>query len=53
MKAVIYCRHSPQRNGENSMSCDTQEAYCEEYAAKKGWEIGAIYRDEEWSGADE
>ncbi|MHC4635794.1 MAG: recombinase family protein [Planctomycetota bacterium] len=53
MKAIIYTRFSPQRNADKSESCEVQAAYCEEYAARKGWEVGGIYRDKDVSGKDE
>lgn len=53
MKAIIYTRHSPQRNGKESESCEVQAAYCEELAAKKKWKVGGIYEDREKSGSDE
>jgi site-specific DNA recombinase len=52
MKAIIYTRYSPQRNSKESESCEVQAAYCEEYAAKKKWEVGGIYEDRERSGKD-
>jgi site-specific DNA recombinase len=51
MKAIIYTRYSPQRNGNEKESCEVQAAYCEEYAAKKGWEVdGEPFEDREKSG---
>ena len=53
MKAIIYTRFSPQRNGSESASCEVQEAYCEELAAKKEWKVDGIFEDREKSGGDE
>ena len=53
MKAIIYTRHSPQRHGDKSESCEVQAAYCEEHAAKKGWTVAGAYEDKNRSGADE
>ena len=48
---IIYCRHSPQRGGDESASCEVQEAHCEQHAYKQGWEVRGCYRDPEQSGA--
>lgn len=50
---VIYTRFSPRRNAEESESCEVQQAYCEQHAAQKGYEIRAIIHDPDVSGADE
>lgn len=53
MKAIIYTRYSPQRHENKKESCEVQAAYCEEYAAKQGWEVGGVYEDRARSGKDE
>ena len=51
--AIIYTRYSPQRNGENSASCEIQEAYCEQHAAQSGYRIGGVFADAMVSGKEE
>lgn len=52
MKAIIYTRYSPQRNGKDSESCEVQAAYCEDHAAREGWEVADTLEDREKSGGD-
>ena len=51
--AVIYTRFSPRPNGGQSESCETQLAYCEQYAHKRGYQVAGHYDDKNVSGADE
>lgn len=53
MKAIIYTRYSPQRDGEDKESCEVQEAYCRKLAESKGYEVVGVFADPEASGADE
>lgn len=53
MRAIIYTRFSPRRNADESESCEIQEAYCEELAHKKGYQVAAAYSDKAVSGTDE
>lgn len=53
MNCVIYTRFSPRRNADESESCETQHAYCEQLAHKKGYKILASYADKAVSGAEE
>lgn len=50
-RCIIYTRFSPRKNAENCESCEIQKAYCEQYAAQKGWEVVAVYSDEAVSGS--
>jgi DNA invertase Pin-like site-specific DNA recombinase len=50
---VIYSRFSPRRNADKSESCEVQEAYCEEFAAKNGLHVVATMQDKALSGDDE
>ena len=47
---VVYTRFSPRRNAEESVSCETQEDQCYEYARDRGWDIHSMHRDEAVSG---
>ncbi len=51
-KAIIYTRYSPQRNSEDSESCETQEAYCRAFCERTGHEVMAVHEDRERSGND-
>jgi len=53
IRAVVYTRFSPRRNSDDSESCQTQLAYCEQYAHKKGFEIIEHFEDKAVSGKDE
>lgn len=53
IKAVIYTRFSPRRNAGDSESCETQKAYCEQYAHNKGYEIVKVFDDPAVSGKEE
>jgi site-specific DNA recombinase len=44
MRVAVYCRVSSAGQEDNS-SLATQEASCRAYAAERGWEVVAIYRD--------
>ena len=52
-KAVIYCRFSPRADADTSTSNEKQLELCREYAAKRDYEVVAVYRDDAASGADE
>jgi len=52
-KVVIYTRFSPRKNADTSESCETQLAYCEQFAHDKGWEIVDKYHDKAVSGKEE
>lgn len=52
-RAIIYTRFSPQRHAEESASCETQYAYCEQYCHQKGYEIAGSKEDRAASGSDE
>lgn len=49
MKTVIYARYSTDR--QDSRSIDDQVRRCREFAAARGWTVGAVYRDAAQSGA--
>jgi site-specific DNA recombinase len=47
--AIIYCRYSPRpTDGEQTLI--TQEAYCREFCAARGWQIVGVECDEQASG---
>ena len=52
-KAIIYTRFSPRPNAAESLSCETQLAYCEQQAHNKGYEIAGVFNDRDVSGAEE
>ncbi len=52
-RVIVYTRYSPRRNAEESQSCETQLAYCEQWAFKNGLPVAGRYRDEAVSGSDE
>ena len=52
-RAIIYTRFSPRRNADQSESCEVQRSYCEQYAAKAGMVVDAVFDDPDVSGADE
>lgn len=52
-RAIIYTRFSPRKNAEECESCETQQAYCEQQAHNKKYEIGLVIKDADVSGADE
>lgn len=45
MKCVIYCRVSSEDQVRGT-SLETQEAVCRQYAAREGWPVVTLYRDE-------
>lgn len=49
-QAVIYTRFSPRRHADDCQSCDTQEELCRAHAAKQGWGLRSVHRDEAVSG---
>lgn len=52
---AIYCRLSREdagRQGDESESIQNQRLMLTEYAAAQGWEIGGVFCDEDYSGAD-
>jgi len=52
-RAIIYTRFSPRRNADKCESCESQQAFCEQHAAKKGYELGPQFHDPDVSGKDE
>mgnify|MGYP003313179961 CR=1 FL=1 len=50
-RCIIYTRFSPRRNSENCESCEVQRAYCEQFAAQKGWDVVSVFSDEAVSGS--
>ena len=50
-KAIIYCRFSPRRNGDDCESIEHQLEQCRRYCRKKGYEIVAEFDDPMTSGA--
>lgn len=50
--AVVYTRFSPRPDAAFSESCEYQLAKCEEFAARKGLVIRAVFNDPDRSGAD-
>ena len=55
-RAAIYCRLSVEdgeKEGAESESIQNQKSLLLEYAKKQGWEIAAVYADEDWSGLRE
>lgn len=51
-QAVIYTRFSPRRNAGECESCDTQESICRDFAARQGWPVRSVHRDEAVSGSE-
>jgi len=45
MKAAIYCRVSTTMQEEEGSSLATQEERCRAYAAERGWQVVAVYRE--------
>lgn len=52
MKAIIYTRFSPRKNADESESCETQRAICEQYCNEHGHEVVACFDDRALSGSD-
>lgn len=54
MKCAVYCRLSREdaEGTRESESIQNQRALLLEYAARQGWEVHAVYCDEDYSGAD-
>ncbi|WP_308752590.1 recombinase family protein [uncultured Anaerotruncus sp.] len=54
MTCAIYCRLSREdaEKVQESESIQNQKAMLAAYAASQGWEVGAVYCDEDYSGAD-
>ncbi len=54
MTCAIYCRLSREdaEKIRESESIQNQKAMLADYAASQGWEVGAVYCDEDYSGAD-
>lgn len=54
MKAAIYCRLSKEDAGRcgESESIQNQKSLLLQYAAEHGYEVYAVYSDEDYSGAD-
>ena len=54
MTCAIYCRLSREdaEKIRESESIQNQKAMLAAYAASQGWEVGAVYCDEDYSGAD-
>ena len=51
-RAIVYTRFSPRRNSDTSESCETQQAYCEQYAHKKNMDIAEVFADKAVSGKE-
>lgn len=51
--AVIYTRFSPRKKSEECESCEVQEGICKHHASIKGYEVIAVYHDDDVSGKDE
>lgn len=52
-KVAIYCRISVEDGGEESVSIQNQRELLTAHANKMGWEIFAVYIDENYSGLRE
>jgi len=52
-QAIIYCRFSPRRNGDECTSNDVQLAYCEKYCEERNYEVAGRFSDANASGSDE
>ena len=52
-RAIVYTRFSPRKNADECESCETQFAYCEQYAHKHGLTIAEQIHDKDASGKDE
>jgi len=52
-RAIVYTRFSPQRNAAESESCETQQAYCEQYAHDHDMDIAEVFEDRGVSGSSE
>ena len=52
-KAIIYTRFSPQRNSDESDSCEIQEGICRKYAEEHGHTVLDTLNDKDVSGKDE
>jgi len=51
--AYVYTRFSPRRKADESESCETQQAYCEQYAHDNAHVIVKSFEDRGISGAEE
>lgn len=55
-RAAIYCRLSEEdrnkQDEEDSRSIQNQKTMLIQYAVQQGWEIGGIYSDDDYTGAD-
>jgi site-specific DNA recombinase len=51
MKAALYVRQSEDRSGE-SLAVNRQEAECRELAERNGWEVAAVYCDNDKSATN-
>ncbi len=49
-KALIYCRVSSDRQVREGHGLEGQESRCRKYAADRGYEVAAVFRDEGVSG---
>jgi len=52
-QAIIYTRFSPQRNADESDSCEIQEGICRTYADNNGHKVIDVFNDADVSGKDE
>jgi DNA invertase Pin-like site-specific DNA recombinase len=48
-RAAIYCRISSDRNHDN-LGVERQEKACRQIARRKGWEVAAVFIDDDRSG---
>ncbi len=53
MKAVIYARFSPRRNGDTCESNDTQIELCQAYCEKQDHPVAHVFQDRALSGDNE
>jgi site-specific DNA recombinase len=51
MRAAIYTRQSLDRNGEGA-AVDRQERECRQLAKRNGWDVAAVYTDNDQSGTN-
>ncbi|NQY15562.1 MAG: GNAT family N-acetyltransferase, partial [Henriciella sp.] len=51
-KAVIYCRVSSKSQSTQGSGLDSQEHRCRKYAAKRGYQVEAVFPDDVSGGGD-
>jgi site-specific DNA recombinase len=49
-QCLVYCRVSTEEQAEKGFSLDTQEKFCRDCAARSGYSVAGVYRDEGKSG---